>query len=394
MEALGGRVARRLRSRIAVFLVKSVIPPLAWPALIATAYYLLVIAAALRWHGRSADPKRPFTPPVSVLKPVRGRDPRFYEAIRSHATIDYPEYEVLFGVQDPADPALDDIRRLIAEFPGGRLRIVMVDPAMPNAKVGVLADLAREAKYETLLVNDGDIAVEPDYLRQVIAPLADPAIGVVTCLYRARASNLPTLWEAIGIATDFTAGVLVAPLAGIGEFALGSTMAFRAEDLRRIGGFAAVGDYLADDYQLGSRITALGKHVVLSSVVVETNLSGATWGDVWRHQLRWSRTIRVSRTAGYYGYVVTQAAVWAAAAASAGAWWIAGAAVAVRTIAGLAVGYGVLRDSQVVRWFFLIPLRDLWGFGVWLRGLTGNTVEWRGDVLRLTRDGKIAPRTR
>ncbi len=370
------------------------IPPLSWPALLAAAYYLVVILAALRWRGHSADVGLGFTPAVSILKPVRGRDPRFYQAIRSHAVQDYPDYEVLFGVQDPGDPAMEDIRRLIAEFPGVRLRIVMAAPSMPNAKVGVLAHLAQEAKHETLLVNDGDIAVEPDYLRRVIAPLADSAIGLVTCLYRARASNLPTLWEAIGIATDFAGGVLVAPLVGIGEFALGSTMAFRAEDLRRMGGFASIGDYLADDYQLGSRITALGKRVVLSSVVVETNLSGAAWGDVWRHQLRWSRTIRVSRTAGYYGYAVTQAAFWAVVAACAGAWEVAASAIVIRTIAGVAVGCGVLKDRQVARWFFLIPLRDLWGFGVWLCGITGDTVEWRGDLLQLSTDGKIAPRKR
>ena len=149
-----------------------------------------------------------------------------------------------------------------------------------------------------LLVNDSDIVVEPGYLRAVAAPLADPAVGLVTCLYRARAESWPSRWEALGIATEFAPSVLVARLLGVAEFALGSTMAFRAEDLREIGGFAAIADYLADDYQLGRHISALGYRIEFAPVVVETDLGAESWADAWRHQLRWSRTIRVSRPVG------------------------------------------------------------------------------------------------
>src|SRR5262249_55763517 len=145
--------------------------------------------------------------------------------------------------------------------------------------------------------------------------------------------------------------------------------------------------YIADDYQLGARITRLGFRVVLSKIAVETNLSGASWGEVWRHQLRWSRTIRVSRTAGYYGYLSTQAAVWSLVAGVTGSWRIALAALGVRMVTGLVVGCGVLGDSRVTRYWFLIPLRDLWGFAIWLAGLFGDTVEWRDKKLRLSADG-------
>jgi ceramide glucosyltransferase len=358
------------------------------PAFAAGVYYLIALAAALA-RLRLREPAPRWTPPVSIVKAVHGRDPRFYEAIRSHAAQDYPEFEILFGVKDPADPAIEEIRRLMAEFPRRDIRLVQTTREAPNAKVAVLTELAAQARHPILLVNDSDILVEPDYLRRVAAPLEDPHTGVVTCLYRARAESFPGRWEAIGIATDFAPGVLVAPLVGVAGFALGSTMVFRAADLARIGGFAALESYLADDYQLGSHISALGLRVELSKVAVETNLSGATWGDVWRHQLRWSRTIRVSRTAGYYGYLATQATFWSLGACLAGHWEIALATISLRMAAGLVTGRLLLGDRQISRYWYLIPLRDLWGFAVWVAGLTGDTVEWRGQTLRLSPDGRI-----
>ena len=166
-------------------------------------------------------------------------------------------------------------------------------------------------------------------------------------------------------------------------------MVFRAQHLEEIGGFPALESYLADDYQLGTRIAALSLRVVLSKVIVETNLSGATWREVWRHQLRWSRTIRVSRTAGYYGYLATQAAFWSLIAALAGHWWIALGTMSIRLATGIVTGRILLGDRHVSRYWYLIPLRDLWGFAVWLTGLSGDTVDWRGTKLRLSREGRI-----
>src|SRR6185436_16531895 len=244
------------------------------------------------------------------------------------------------------DPAIAEIRRLEAEFPNRGIRLLLTTREEPNGKVAILAELAQQARYPLLLVNDSDIRVESDYLRRVVAPLEDPQTGVVTCLYRARAESWPGRWEAIGIATEFAPSVLVAPLVGVAGIALGSTMVFRAVELEKIGGFPALASYLADDYQLGAHIARLGYRVVLSKVAVETNLSGASWGEVWRHQLRWSRTIRVSRTAGYYGYIATQAAFWSLVAILAGQWPVAAGVMAVRIATGLVVGWGVLGDAQ------------------------------------------------
>jgi ceramide glucosyltransferase len=368
---------------------------LAAPALAAGFYHLIALLAGLRRglgaRSRANDKQESF-PPVSILKPVRGCGPGFYEAILSHALIDYPQFEILFGVHDANDPACADIARLADEFPERSIRLAVCKRKLPNRKVAVLADLARAARYPILVINDGDIVVDRDYLRQVVPPLdAVPKAGLATCLYRARGTTFPARWEALGIATDFAPSVLVARAIGVAEFALGSTMALRAADLARIGGFEAVGDYLADDYHLGRRITELGLQIALARAVVETRLSGETWGDIWRHQLRWARTIRVSRPAGYFGYAITNGSVWAALAAAAGAWPVAVACLAIRMLAGLVTGIAVLGDEDLPRLWFLMPLRDLWGFAVWLAGTAGSTVEWQGEKLRLDGEGRIVP---
>ncbi|MGH9667889.1 MAG: bacteriohopanetetrol glucosamine biosynthesis glycosyltransferase HpnI [Bryobacteraceae bacterium] len=358
----------------------------------AALYQAAALAASLIWLGWAR--RRPSTdtgphPGISILKPVRGLDTGFAEAIASHARQDYPRFEILFGVGDPADPAVEAIERLQAQFPGRDIRLIHATTRAPNVKAGVLMDLAREARYPLWLVNDGDIRVPPRYLRRVAEPLRNPANGLVTCLYRAEAEGWPARLEGLGIATDFAPGVLVAPLAGVSEFGLGATLAFRAADLARAGGFAAVADYLADDFQIGRRLHALGLQCVLSDVVVTTHLSGASWREVWRHQVRWARTIRVSKGAGYAGLAITQASLWALAAALAGEWRTAAALLALRLAAGIAAGYGVLRAPDAVRLWWLIPLRDLAGVAVWAAGLLGRTVEWRGQRLRLDREGRI-----
>jgi len=363
---------------------------LAIPAVAAAAYYLLAIVAAVRWRRHMAAPRsRDGSLPLSILKPVHGRDPRFYDAIFSHAAQDYPEFEILFGISDPRDPALEDIARLKREFPGRRIEVAVVETNAPNAKVGVLAELAKRARHPLLLVNDSDIVAPPGYLHAVTAPLADPKVGLVTCLYRGAADSWAARSEALGIATEFAPSVLVARLLGQAEFALGSTMVFRVETLRRVGGFEAIADYLADDYQLGRHISEMGDRIEFAPVVVETDLGGESWAQTWRHQLRWARTIRVSRPAGYFGYVVTHATLWALVALAAGQWWAAALALGLRMVAGLVVGIGVLKDRRVAKDFWLMPLRDLFGFAVWLAGLAGHTVQWRDRELRLHRDGRI-----
>lgn len=362
---------------------------LALPVVACTAYWLLALGAALK-RLREPAPRLLYQPPVSILKPIRGRDEHFYDAILSHARQQYPEFEIIFGVRDSSDAAWIDIHRLIGEFPALAIRTVTEAPDTPNGKVGMLIALAAQARYPMLLVNDSDISVEPDYLSTVMAPLADPATGLVTCLYRARGSSFPARLEALGIATDFVPSLLVARTVGVVQFALGSTLAFRVEQLRAIGGFEAIADYLADDYQLGARIAATGKRIAIAACPVETSLGGGSWRDVWNHQVRWSRTIRVSQGAGYVGSLITHALLWSVLLCTFAAWRAAWPFVFVCYGVRIFAAFAAARTVKAsVAWWWL-PLRDAFGTAVWVAGLFGGYVEWRGQRLKLRSDGRIA----
>lgn len=357
-------------------------------ALAAGLYQLLAILAIL-CHNRQPPTANRSPPPVSILKPVYGRDAGFYEAIRSHATQQYPEFEILFGIRSEDDPARVDLERLIAEFPALPIRLVLCNTIAPNLKVGSLIDLAREARHPILIVNDSDISVAANYIRDVTAPLSGSSVGLVTCLYRAEARDWPSRFEALAIATDFAPSTLVARLFGVSDFAFGSTMAFRKTDLERIGGFSAIADYIADDYQLGHKLHALGMRNVISDVIVSTRLSSGSWLGAWRHQVRWARTIRLSGGAGYVGLPITYATLWAAVAAAVGLWKLAVALLAIRFAMALTSGRRLLGSADVFKYCYAIPVRDLAGVAVWAAGLFGRRVFWRDRRLQLDAAGRI-----
>jgi len=372
-----GGGARRLRRVAAGGLVLAV--ALLVLAAASACYQLLALAACFAL--RAKRPAAPRRGGVSILKPVYGSDPALRPAIASHVALP-GEIEILCGVRDLNDSAVAVLR----EFPA--VRIVECTTRTPNCKVGSLIDLIRAARHDTLIVNDADIRVDPDYLDRVIAPLADARVGLVTCLYRPEADTFAACFEGLGVSTDFAPSALVARLVGVKEFAMGSTLAFRRADLERIGGFEAVADYLADDYQFGHRIHALGLQCILSDAIVTTRLSGG-WSQVWRHQLRWARTIRVSKFGGYLGLPLTFATVWAIALLAVGRWELGAALLVLRMLMAMASGWGVLRSRDVFLLAPLIPVRDLYAAAVWLAGLFGNTVEWRGTKLQLRSDGRI-----
>ena len=335
-------------------------------------------------------------PPVSILKPLKGTAPEMYESFRSHCLQDYLEYEIIFGVSDPNDPAIESVKQLQREFPERQIQLVFCPKILgANVKVSNLVQMLPQASYDCLIINDSDIRVEPDYLRRVTAPLADSRVGMVTCLYRGVAGpTLGSRLEGLGISTDFCPSVLAArQLEGGIRFGLGSTLAFRRTELEKIGGFTSFVDYLADDYELGKRIAELGVAVKLSDVVVETYLPSYRLREFFAHQLRWARGVRDARAGGYLGLVFTFGFSWSllALAASGGAIW-AWSAFAVtmflRLAVALVVGRGVLRDRQILKYAWLIPLRDVVAAAIWFASLGGHTVTWRGDRFHLKR-GKL-----
>jgi len=365
------------------------------------AYYLFCLWSIHKFlRGmKTADKSVRPTQPVSILKPLRGTDPEMYESFRSHCLQDHPDYELIFGVSDPADPAIELVKRLRQEFPQTEIRLIICHETLgANIKVSNLAQMVREARYETLIVNDGDIRVPPDYLRRVLAPFADSEVGMVTCLYRGVANEtLGSRLESLGISTDFCPGVLVARLLEGIKFGLGATLAFRRSDLEAIGGFATIADYIADDYELGKRIAALGRTIELSDVVVETFLPHYTAGSFFAHQLRWARTIRDSRFWGYVGMGITFGLPWAIltlllARGAAWAWGLLAVTAGMRAAVAIYPAEKVLHDRQAMRLLPLIPLRDITAMIVWLISFAGHSVSWRGDSFQL-RNGKLTRRS-
>ena len=369
------------------------------------AYYLLClwsVRAFLRANDASVTANSAQKlPAVSILKPLKGIDPEIYESFRSHCVQDYPaEYEIVFGVSDAADPAVATVEQLQREFPALAIKLVVCPQILgANVKVSNLEQMMAHCHYEHVVVNDSDIRVEPDYLRNVIAPLMNSDVGMVTCLYRGVAApTLGSRLEALGISTDFCAGVLMARMLEGGlHFGLGSTLAFRKHDLERIGGFRSIVDYLADDYELGRRIAGLGLKIVLSKVVVETHLPAYDLGGFLAHQMRWARGMRDARLGGYIGLASTFGTFWALLSViSFGAlpwtWALLAAMLLLRSIVGLRVGVTILQDLQVLPGLWLLPLRDLIAVGVWILSFFGHTVTWRGDRFKL-KDGRLTRMT-
>lgn len=369
-------------------------------ALAGIAYYLLCLWSTrqyLRYRDLAQPAPQVPQPPVSILKPLKGVDPSIYESFRSHCLQEYSEYELIFGVSEADDPAVAVVERLQKEFPTRQIHLVVCRERLgANIKVSNLVQMLPHARYEYLIVNDSDIRVEPDYLQRVLVPLAERAVGMVTCLYRGVPQNtLGSRLESLGISTDFAGGVLVARcLEGV-RFGLGSTLAFRRADLFHVGGFESLLEYLADDYQLGKRIAALGLHVQLSEVIVDTFLPAYDFATFFEHQLRWARSVRDSRRWGYVGMLLTYGLPWAILAflAARGAWWslaLLVVAVIFRLAMALVVGRTALRDRFVLRLLPLLVIRDLVAVAVWCASFASDTIAWRGSHFHL-RDGKLSP---
>lgn len=348
-------------------------------------YCLLATFAGIRFARprKAGAPAETTLPPVSILKPLKGADPELYAALRSHCVQEYPEYEMLCGVTAADDPAVPAVEKLIREFPQAKIRLVLCDKRLgANGKVSSLIQLAAAAHAEFLVVNDSDIRVSPDYLRTIITELQQPGTGLVTCLYRGTPGRtLASGLESLGISTDFVPGVLTANLIERGmHFGLGSTLAFRKSELQEIGGFEAIVDYLADDYELGHRV-AQKRKVQLSMSIVETHLPDYDFSGFISHQLRWARTIRASRPGGYAGLLLTFTLPWALAEVcvwrNLPALGLFAAALLARTMMAFVSSRAVLRERLASLW--LLPVRDCVALGVWLGGWAGQEITWRGE---------------
>jgi len=359
-------------------------------ALCGVGYFAACLVASLRFAG---EPKleTKHMPPVTILKPMKGADAESEACFRSHFELDYPQYQLVFGVSDKSDPAVPIIEKLRREFPKIEAQLVFCPQQLgANRKVSNLAQMLPAAKHEQLVINDADMLVRPEYLREVMAPFANENIGFVTCVYRALPGK--TFWskvEVLGISTEFMPAVLLARMIEGGvNFGLGATLACTKKALAAMGGFESLLNRLADDYDLGTGIKHAGFETALSHYVAETHAPDYDLRGFWNHQVRWNRTVRDARPAGYAGLIFTFGIFWSLLAMvfSHGAMW---SALLFATVLGMrylmAIGAGgiTLNDQFLIRDLWLLPVRDAMSMIVWVASYFGKTVVWRGERFRL-----------
>lgn len=338
-------------------------------------------------HGAIA-----YEPSVSILKPVKGIDAGAMENFASFCAQEYPRFEVLFGVADPHDPAVALIEQLRAKFPLLAIRLLVSEPLGTNPKAATLHCLAAEATGEILAICDADIRVEPDFLRRVVAPLADPKLGLVTCLYRGEMPrNVSARLEALHMDAAFAPSVALAWKHGT-KVGLGAAVIMRRADLARAGGYAGIADHLLDDYEIAARIAGLGLGIHLSDCPVASVLGAMHFPQQWAREVRWARGIRVVRPLQYPGMVITFSLPLALAAAAffrLTPWALAAVpgVLAVRWF--VAWRSAVLLGQRERRYLAWLPVRDLLSFAVWLAAMFGRRVKWRGQEFALGRDGRL-----
>ena len=343
-----------------------------------------------------------FTPPLTLLKPLHGDEPKLEAHLTTFFEQDYPAYEILFCARSADDAGLAVARRVAARYPEIPAQFLSTgEPPYINAKVSSMELMERHAAYDILVISDSDVRVGTGYLRSVALPFSDPGVGGITCPYRGVAAE-GGLWarlEAVGMSVEMTAGVLVArSLEGM-QFTLGPTMAFRRDTIRRMGGFRVTADYCADDFVLGNETFKLGQRVVLSHHAIDHIVINSSFWQSMLHQVRWMKSTRFSRPKGHFGTCLTFAmpfALLGLCSATALHHWKTGIGLLVfgllsRLALAIAVGNWVVGDSNWFNLLILYPIRDLMGLFFWAASYTSSRIWWRGRRFQLLPGGKMRP---
>src|SRR6266853_3705871 len=373
-----------------------------------TVFLILALVAARRYRryaenaSRSANAVPESTlPPVTLLKPVHGMEPRLHENLESFFRQNYPDFEIIFGARSADNAALGVVDELRALYPNVKCRIVLSGPpTWPNAKVFSLYKMIALSRNDYFVISDSDVEVGPDFLRNVIPPLLDPKNGLLTCVYRGVPA--PSFWsslEALGMSVEMTSGVLLADMLEGMRFALGAVIATNRQALEKIGGIAATADYYSDDFVLGNLVWAAGYRVIFSHHIVQHVLTPRSLKRTLGDQLRWMKSTRFSRPLGHIGTGLTSAAPFGllglVAGAATGHLGLAvglfAAAFVNRVVQSAAVGWAVIGDRRSLYLSWLYPVRDFLGFLIWLGSFSSRTFFWRGEIYRFSKGGRIIP---
>ncbi len=371
--------------------------------LIATCGYALLSLLACRWWQRRVQRQPGATQAVSVLKPLYGHEPGLYDNLRSFCLQDHPHYQLVFGLHSANDAALVTVERLRAEFPQQDIAVV-IDARVHglNLKVSNLINLLPQARHDWLLLADSDIHAPPDLLRRITAPLADPTVGVVSCLYRGTA--LGGLWSRLGaqfIDDWFAPSVTLARRFGYTDYSFGASIALRRDTLSTIGGFAALSQHVADDYWLGELTRRQGLRTMLSECSVQTDVVETRLADLAARELRWLRSIRSIAPLGYLSMFISFATPMAVAG-----WFMAGETLLASLLASAALGLRLVLHSvqsrvsertskplDFLKNFALVPVRDCLSLLLWTIALAGRVVRWRGRQMKIARRVRRPART-
>lgn len=364
------------------------------------AYYLLALwASTTYFRERKRTPaRRPgFEPPVSILKPVRGLDSEAYENFASFCALDYPEYEILFCVNDADDAVVPVIEKLQRDFPDRNIRLLIGAPRRgASGKVNKLCRLAQEARYNVLVISDSDVRVGENYLQEVTAPLEDPQVGAVTVFFKSTTSGgAGANLDAVGSGVEFAASALLARrLEGV-HFTLGATTATTKEVLAKIGGFEALSNHYVDDYELGKRIFELGYRIEFAPTPVRMVYPRESLRQFLRHELRWTIGLRNVRPGGHAAMGLILGLPWTVLAilvapTAAIASFYGLTYIALRSAVYFVIGRRGLQDQVVGRRWWLVPFRDAASFAVWVASFFSNRISWRGQQFRVKK-GLLIP---
>ena len=385
-------------SPLVVILLKFILPAL---GVLSFELVLWQFLAARKFplHKRIADPA--FSPAVTILKPLKGCDTTTAASLETWFNQNYPgPVQILFGVAVAEDPACDIVRQLVGKYPKADAQLLVCGESLGmNAKVSTLIQLEKAARHDLILVSDADVRVPEDFLGNIVAPLREPEVALVNCFYRiANPATRAMEWEAVAINADFWSQVLQSQTLKPLDFALGAAILQRRKSLEQAGGFAAFANCLADDYQIGNQISKNGGRIALCPVVVECWDAPMNWRAVWKHQIRWARTIRICQPLPYFFSILSNGTFWpllwlmySLALSKMLYAVVAFVLLSVRVVIARSLQRKFNAGSQKPAPFWLVPVKDLLNAVIWAIAFSGNIIEWRGRKMRLRRDGNLEP---